>query len=532
LLPPHAGSNDWILPRAQEPLLELETAFGLIAGVLVVSALAAGLVERAPLSFPMLFLGLGFLLGDRGLQVISIGLDSSVLEVVAVVALALVLFLDAVNLELTELRRDWLVPVLVLGPATLLVIGLLAGLGTLLLDLPVVLALLLGTILASTDPVVLRDVLRDLRIPRSVRRTLSVEAGTNDIVVLPILLVLIAIAHADLGGVGDWLVFVAQLFLLGPAAGFAVGAAGSWVMGRVDQRFQIRREYQSLYGIGLVLGSFVAGEAVGGDGFLAAFAAGLAVTVVNQTLCACFLDFGQVIAEMTMLLAFVLFGALLSTMVTEVALLPTLLLALLAIFVIRPLAVLLVLRLGRAGLSRYARQFIAWFGPRGLNSLLFALLVVAEGVPGGEELFAVVGVVVLVSVVAHASPPPRSPAGTRARSASRPWPRNAPARPPNCSSRARATSHASLHSSWPSAWPDRNRPSSCMSAAVRSTTATASVSPAASGSCPTRLPSGRPTASATSPLSCTAPDRGSRPAPVRRCSFASSASSPRRSKAA
>jgi NhaP-type Na+/H+ or K+/H+ antiporter len=381
--------------------LELDTAFGLIAGVLVVSALAAGLVERAPLSFPMLFLGLGFLLGDRGLGFISIGLDDSVLEVVAVIALALVLFLDAINLELTELRRDWLVPVLVLGPATLLIIGLLAALGMLLLDLPVVLALLLGTILASTDPVVLRDVLRDVRIPRSVRRTLSVEAGTNDIVVLPILLVLIAIAHADLGGPAEWLGFLGQLFVLGPVAGFAVGAAGSWIMGRVDQRFQIRREYQSLYGIGLVLGAFVAGQAVGGDGFLAAFAAGLAVTVVNQTLCDCFLDFGQVLAEMTMLLAFVLFGALLSTMLGQVPLLATLALAGLAIFVIRPVAVRLVLRLGRAGLSRYARQFIGWFGPRGLNSLLFALLVVAEGVPGGEELFPVIGVVVLVSVIAH-----------------------------------------------------------------------------------------------------------------------------------
>jgi sodium/hydrogen antiporter len=381
--------------------LRLNTAFALIAGVLVVSALAAGLVERAPLSFPMLFLGLGFLLGDRGLGFVSIGLDSNVLEVVAVIALALVLFLDAINLELTELRRDWLVPVLVLGPATLLVIGLLAGFGMLLLGLPVILALLLGTILASTDPVVLRDVLRDLRIPRSVRRALSVEAGTNDIVVLPILLVLIAVARADLGGPAEWLGFLGQLFVLGPAAGFAVGAAGSWVMGRVDQRFQIRREYQSLYGIGLVLGAFVAGEAVGGDGFLAAFAAGLAVTVVNQTLCDCFLDFGQVIAEMTMLLAFVLFGALLSTMVGQVPLLATLALAGLAIFVVRPVAVRLVLRLGRAGLSRYARRFIAWFGPRGLNSLLFALLVVARGVPGGEELFAVIGVVVLVSVVAH-----------------------------------------------------------------------------------------------------------------------------------
>jgi sodium/hydrogen antiporter len=145
----------------------------------------------------------------------------------------------------------------------------------------------------------------------------------------------------------------------------------------------------------------VAGEAAGGDGFLAAFAAGLAVTAFNQTLCDCFLDFGQVMAETTMLLAFVLFGAVLSSLVAEVPLLATLALAALAIFIIRPLVVRSLLRVGRAGLSRYARQFIGWFGPRGLASLLFALLVVAEGVPGGEQLFALVGVVVLVSVVAH-----------------------------------------------------------------------------------------------------------------------------------
>jgi Sodium/hydrogen exchanger family len=102
----------------------------------------------------MLFLGLGFVVGDRGLELVSVGLDSRLLEVVAIVTLSLVLFLDAVNLELTELRRDWLAPLLVLGPATLLVAGLLAGAGMLLLDLPVVLAALLGTILASTDPVV------------------------------------------------------------------------------------------------------------------------------------------------------------------------------------------------------------------------------------------------------------------------------------------------------------------------------------------------------------------------------------------
>jgi sodium/hydrogen antiporter len=122
--------------------------------------------------------------------------------------------------------------------------------------------------------------------------------------------VLIAIAYADLGGRAEWLGFLGQPLVLGPAAGFAVGAAGSWVMGWVDERFHIRPEYQSLYGIGLVLGAFVTGEAAGGDGFLAA-SAGLAVTAFKQTLCNCFLEFGQVIAETTMLVAFVLFGAVL-----------------------------------------------------------------------------------------------------------------------------------------------------------------------------------------------------------------------------
>jgi NhaP-type Na+/H+ or K+/H+ antiporter len=381
--------------------LGLETAFALIAAVLIVSALAAGLIERAPLSFPMIFLGLGFLLAGHGLDLVTVNVHDQVLGVVATVTLALVLFLDAVHLELDVLRRDWLVPTLVLGPGTLAIIGLVAGTATLLLDLPLVLALLAGAILASTDPVVLRDVLRDRRIPGSVRQALSIEASTNDIIVLPILLVLIAISRAKVGGAAGWLAFAGQLLVLGPAAGFLVGAAGSWSMERADRRFGIRPEYQSLYGIGLVLASWAAGEAVGGDGFLAAFAAGVAVTALNRTLCDCFLEFGQVLAEMLMLVAFVLFGALLSGLLGEVELLRSLALALLAIVIIRPAAVGVMLRLGRTGLSSYARRFIGWFGPRGLNSLLFALLVVEEGVRGGEALLGLIGVVVIASVLVH-----------------------------------------------------------------------------------------------------------------------------------
>lgn len=381
--------------------MEFVPALGLLALVLTLAALSAGLVERAPLSFPMVFLALGFFLGPGGMGVLDMSPRDQSLEVISTITLALVLFLDAVNLERARSRHEWLAPALSLGPGTALIIIGVAGTAMVLLDFSPLLAFLLGAVLASTDPVVLRDVVRDTRIPLSVRRALSIEAGTNDMVVLPVVLILVAVARRDFRGGADWLIFGVQLFLLGPAAGFAVGAAGSWIMARMDARIGIRREYQALYGIGLVLGSYAAGVGVGGDGFLAAFAGGFAVTVLDQQLCDCFLEFGQAAAEMAMLLAFVMFGALLSTASALVPLAPTLLLAGIVIFVARPAAIWPLLSFRALSLSRPARAFIAWFGPRGLNSLLFALIVIRADVVGADLLLAATGVVVVVSVVVH-----------------------------------------------------------------------------------------------------------------------------------
>src|SRR5665647_699245 len=114
---------------------DLLTAFALFAVVLTVSALASGIVERAPISFPMIFLGLGFLLGERGFGILHVGLHDAVLETVAILSLSFVLFLDAVNLRLDEVRRDWLVPLLSLGPGTLLTVALITGAATLLFNM-------------------------------------------------------------------------------------------------------------------------------------------------------------------------------------------------------------------------------------------------------------------------------------------------------------------------------------------------------------------------------------------------------------
>jgi NhaP-type Na+/H+ or K+/H+ antiporter len=151
--------------------------------------------------------------------------------------------------------------------------------------------------------------------------------------------------------------------------------------------------------MGLVFASYTGAEAVGGDGFLAAFAAGAAIAALDIELCDCFLEYGDATSEMIMLFAFILFGAVLSTLVGTVPLAATLALAAIALFVARPAAVSIVLR--HAAISRSARAFIAWFGPRGLASLLVALLVVHAKLPGAETILAIVGVVVTVSVILH-----------------------------------------------------------------------------------------------------------------------------------
>ena len=380
-------------------MLELLIPFALVGLVLMLSGLVSGLVRSAPVSVPIIFLGLGFALGERGLGLIRVDSHDQTLEIVGILSLSFVLFLDAVNLRFDEGKKAWQVPFLALGPGTLLTIGIVAVAARLIFGTTVIESLLLGSILASIDPVVLRDVTRDERVPRSIRQALTTEAGTNDVVVLPAILILTTISLGRAGEVDDWVLMLAKLFVLGPVAGMIVGFVSVWLIEHVRRKTFVSREYRALYGVGSVLVAYVAGEAVGGSGFLAVFAAGAVIVATDYDLCDCFLEYGEVTAEMAMLLAFVLFGALLSTLLQTIDLLPALLFAAIVLLIARPVAIGLVLR--KAVVSRRARLFIGWFGPRGLASLLFALLVVSRGVPNAEYLLAITGVVVITSVIAH-----------------------------------------------------------------------------------------------------------------------------------
>lgn len=371
----------------------------LIGIVVVVASLLSSFIERVGIPLVGAFLVLGAALGPLGLGLIDIELHSPALRVLATLGLALVLFSDAVTVNLREVRERPRLVSVVLGPGTVLPAIVIAAAAVWLLRIPVASAAILGAALASTDPVMLRSVLRVPSLPPTTRVVLRLESGMNDAVLLPIIAVAtLAIPRtASMAGteVGRDLV---GLFVLGPALGALIGWLGITTLVAVRSRVGVRRDYESLYALGLGFAAYAAAEGVGGSGFLAAFAAGLAIAALDVELCDCFLEYGEATAEMLLLLTFVAFGTSLIWTGLSVADWRTTTFA--GVALIARTAVLYPV-LSQIGLRGRDRRLIALFGPRGLSSLLLVLVPVFAGVPGADRLFTITSLVVLCSVVIH-----------------------------------------------------------------------------------------------------------------------------------
>lgn len=370
----------------------------LIGIVIVVASLLSGIVERSGVPLVGAFLLLGAALGPFGLALIDVHLDSAQLRALAILGLALVLFSDAVTVDVREVRERRKLVWVVLGPGTILPALIIALAAYWLLRVPMAGAAILGAALASTDPVLLRSVLRAPALPATARIALRLESGMNDVILLPIVVLAIlasapgALNSRELGR------SLTGLFVLGPALGALIGWAGITMLATVRSRIGVRRDYESLYALGLGFGAYAAAEAVGGSGFLAAFAAGLAIAALDVELCDCFLEYGEATAEMLLLLTFVALGTSIIWTGFSVADVPTIGFALVALTA-RTLVLYPVL--SQIGVHGRDRKLIALFGPRGLSSLLLALLPVFAGVRGAEHWLTVTCLVVLMSLVLH-----------------------------------------------------------------------------------------------------------------------------------
>ncbi len=379
------------------------STLGLIGAVIVVSALLSGLVERSGLPQVAIFLALGAAIGPLGLGLLDAGLQSPILRIVSTLSLVLVLFTDAVSLNLKEVRTHRRLAFLVIGPGTVMSAVLVAFAGYWLLHLSLPMALILAAALASTDPVLLRGLLRWPGLPPRVKQALRLESGMNDAVLLPIVQVAMIVVAKGQGLTGmEWAQVGIKILVLSPIAGVIVGLGAIGLLEFFRRRIGVRRDYESIYSIGVAFAAFAAAESIHGSGFLAAFAAGLTISSIDTELCDCFLEYGETTAEMMLLFTFVLFGT--SIIWTGLGVLSPATLGFTALaFLLRPAAFLPALLAAR--IDRRDRLLIGWFGPKGLSSLLLVLLPVFAGIAGSSQVLTICCLVVLCSVVAHGLSP-------------------------------------------------------------------------------------------------------------------------------
>lgn len=368
----------------------------LIFGItLLASVLVSARAERTVLSTNVLFLGVGFLVGPGVLGWVRLEPGSPLMETFGQLALFGILFVEALQLPVRQLRESWRLPsrALLLGlPLTTLAVALLARM---LFGLGWAECFLLGAILSPTDPVFAAAILEHEAVPKRLRRLLSIESGINDGLALPLVMVLLELA-------GEEPVTPVRL-LLPVVAGIAFGVALAWTYFRLEASrfFRARESYRALGGLGLAITLYGLYEIWHINEFLAAFAAGVTLASLGSDTARAIAALGEPLAELLKLAAVLLFGALLTPALLGGVGWRGWLFAALTLLVARPAA--LLPSFAGSGLTRREWWAAAWFGPKGFASILYALLALGGSLPEGAFLFQLVAVTTAASMVAHSS---------------------------------------------------------------------------------------------------------------------------------
>src|SRR5690606_26857688 len=260
--------------------------------------------------------------------------------------------------------------------------------------------LVLGLILAPTDAALGQSVVNNPIVPVRIRQALNVESGLNDGLVLPVLVILLSWTAGEAQGLGYWVQFTAFQLILGPVVGGLVGWGGGRLLEQGAKRQWVTPVFQRLGMLALAITAVGLAELVGGNGFIAAFCAGLGVGTRGKEFCRPLHQFAEAEGQLLGLITFVMFGLVMVPLALPHLSWTMVLYALLSLTLVRMLPVLVSLT--GAGIGRVSMAFLGWFGPRGLASILYVLLVLeGEQLHFGSEIFNLVTITVLVSVFLH-----------------------------------------------------------------------------------------------------------------------------------
>jgi sodium/hydrogen antiporter len=369
----------------------------ILGAILAVTAFLSGWFHGTVLSISVLSVAAGLALAGAG--VVDPDPHADVVLFLVEIALLLTLFSDGLHAERELMRREWHAParaIVIAMPITLVLLA--AAAKALFSELSWAEAFLVGAVLSPTDPVVTSTVVTSRNVPAIVRHTLNLESGLNDGLALPFVLFFLVLAENEGGALAEAGKLLGEV-VVGALIGIAVAALGAWSLRRPPGG-RVPLKYEGVFGLGLAFVAFGLAEATYGNGLIAAFVAGMALAAVRLELPETFTRFNETVSGAFQVMTFVVFGALIvatgwfsgSTLALAAFVVFTLLVA-------RPAAVMLSF-LG-VGLPRSQKLFIAWFGPKGVASMLFALLIANSTIEHETLVFDIASFVILASIVAH-----------------------------------------------------------------------------------------------------------------------------------
>ena len=362
-------------------------------------ALSARL-ERFDVTAPIVFVLAGLLLTHGPLAVLGFTPGNELIKALAEFTLALVLFSDASRVGLHELRADSGLYLRLLGVALPLTIALGTVLALVLLGGGIWLALLVGAALAPTDAALGAGMMANPVVPARIRRLINVESGLNDGIATPFVSVAIAGAAAGSHAAGHGPAAAVAELAVGVLVGVAAGGAGGLLVNAARRRGWATEGFGGAAVLGLAVCAYASSVAVHGNGFIAAFVAGLAFGTAGGRRGEPLVPFVEESGALVSLLVWLAFGAVALVPALESLTGQMVLYAILSLTVVRMVPVLIAL--AGARLDWATSILVAWFGPRGLASVVFALLALEDlGEAAAKPAVAVITLTVVLSIVAH-----------------------------------------------------------------------------------------------------------------------------------
>ncbi|MEE9534752.1 MAG: sodium:proton antiporter [Acidimicrobiia bacterium] len=347
----------------------------LSASVFAIVAVS-GRLSRLSITEPLVAVVIGILIAS--LIGNPIDIRSPAALIFLELALVLVLFTDAARIDISHIRKQyrWPARMLLIGLPLVMILG--AVVSGWILAIPLGAALLLGVILAPTDAALAEPVLESEVLPVRVRQTLNIESGLNDGLALPALFIAMGLIESEAGrSMSSSVLLVIRQVGIGVAGGAVLGFAGAWAISRATQRGWMDGLHQKIAAVALALGTFAAVQILGGSGFVAAFVAGAVLGSQVRPKCDYLYEFADTEGRALVLIAFVFLGAgPISGLITDGVSWEAWAVSLIALFVVRPMAIWLSL-VGEKLLPSTA-LFFGWFGPRGLATAVFLLVVFEE----------------------------------------------------------------------------------------------------------------------------------------------------------